>query len=114
MNIAQVRRHVLSLPEVTEEPHHHFSSFRVGGKIFVTVPPDQEVIHVFLSEQQRELALKLEPEYLEKLFWGGKVVGLRVVLAMAQLAMVKRLVSQAWSHKAPKAVLARLAATSAG
>jgi hypothetical protein len=112
MNIAQVRRYALSLPEVTEEPHHHFSSFRVGGKIFVTVPPGEEYIHVFVAEQQRELALKLEPEYMEKLLWGGKVVGLRVALATARLAVVKPLISQAWSNKAPKTVVARLTAAS--
>ena len=107
MNLAQVRRHALSLAEVTEEPHHHFSSFRVGGKIFVTVPPEETHIHVFVTEEQRELALSLESDGLEKLLWGGKVVGLRVDLAKAPAAVVKRLVSQAWAHKAPKAVLAR-------
>ncbi len=96
----------MSLAEVTEEPHHHFSSFRVGGKIFVTVPPGETHIHVFVTEDQRELALVLEPEGLEKLLWGGKVVGLRVDLASAQAAVVKRLVSQAWAYKSPKATRA--------
>jgi hypothetical protein len=105
MNIAQVRRHAMSLAEVTEEPHHHFSSFRVAGKIFVTVPPEETHVHIFVSEEQRELALSLEPECMEKLLWGGKVVGLRVDLASAPAAVVKRLVSQAWGYKAPKAVL---------
>jgi hypothetical protein len=109
MNIAQVRRHALSLAEVTEEPHHHFSSFRVGGKIFVTVPPEETHIHIFVSEDQRELALSLEPECLEKLLWGGKVVGLRVDLAKAPGAVVKRMVSQAWGYKAPKALKVALA-----
>ena len=108
MNIAQVRRHAMSLAEVTEEPHHHFSSFRVAGKIFVTVLPEETYIHIFVSEEQRELALSLEPECMEKLLWGGKVVGLRVDLAKAPAAVVKRLMSQAWAHKAPKAVLTGL------
>jgi hypothetical protein len=102
VNIAQVRRYALSLAEVTEAPHHHFSSFRVGGKIFVTVPPEETYIHVFVTEEQREMALALEPNCLEKLLWGGKVVGLRVNLDQAPLAVVKRLVAQAWLHKAPK------------
>ena len=106
MNIAQVRRHALSLADVTEELHHHFSSFRVVGKIFVTVPPKATHIHVFVSEDQRELALSLEPECLEKLLWGGKVMGLRVDLASAQAAVMKRLESQAWGYKSPKAARA--------
>ncbi|MEY3251945.1 MAG: hypothetical protein RL227_918, partial [Pseudomonadota bacterium] len=46
MKIATVRTFALGLKDVTEEPHHHFSSFRYQGKIFVTVPPDEEHIHV--------------------------------------------------------------------
>ena len=74
MKLAAVRRHALSLPEVTEEPHFHYSSFRVRGKIFVTVPPDEQHVHIFVAEQQREPALGIHPEFLEKLTWGGKVV----------------------------------------
>ncbi|NRF72469.1 MmcQ/YjbR family DNA-binding protein [Aquincola sp. S2] len=106
MKVAQVRRHALSLPEVTEAPHFQYSSFRVRGKIFVTVPPDEEHIHVFVPEQEREIALALEPECLEKLHWGGKVVGLRVLLNQAKPAQVNRLISQAWASKAPKKLVA--------
>jgi hypothetical protein len=104
MKIAQVRRHALSLPAATEEPHFNFSSFRVRGKIFVTVPPDEKHIHVFVGEEQREPALAVYPEFLEKLTWGAKVVGLRVTLASAQPGVVNRLVSSAWEAKAPKSL----------
>ncbi len=105
MKFATVRKYALALPAVTEEPHHHFGSFRVRGKIFVTVPPEQEHIHVFVSEQQRERAVATHPEFVEKLLWGGKVVGVRVTLAPAATAAVKLLIRQAWEHKAPKALL---------
>ena len=101
MNIAQVRQYALALPEVTEEPHHHFSSFRVRGRIFVTVPPDGLAIHVFVNEQQRETALALHPAFTEKLLWGGKVVGLRVTLEKAKPAVVRQWVLFAWQLKAP-------------
>jgi hypothetical protein len=109
MKLAAVRRHALSLPEVTEEPHFHYSSFRVRGKIFVTVPPDEQHIHVFVAEQQREPALAIHPEFLEKLTWGGKVVGLRVALAAAVPSVVKQLISHAWKNKAPKGLQTMLA-----
>ncbi len=105
MKFATVYKFAMALPEVTQEPHHHFGSFRVRGKIFVTVPPEQEHIHVFVSEQQREQALALYPEFAEKLLWGGKVVGLRLTLATASAATVKLLIRQAWESKAPKALL---------
>jgi len=113
MKVSQVRRHALSLPAVTEEPHFNYSSFRVRGKIFVTVPPDEEHLHVFVSEEQREPALAVYPEFLEKLTWGAKVVGLRVTLAGAQSGVVNRLVSAAWESKAPKSLAAE-AQSSAG
>jgi hypothetical protein len=62
VKFATVLKYALSLPEVTEEPHHHFGSFRVRGRIFVTVPPEQEHIHVFVAELQRETALALYGE----------------------------------------------------
>ena len=102
MKIETVRTAALALPETTEEPHHNLGSFRVRGKIFVTVPPEQEHIHVFVNEQDRELALSAYPHFTEKLLWGGKVVGIRVALAMANAAAVKALVRQAYEHKSGK------------
>lgn len=102
MKLETVRKFAMSLPEVSEAPHHEFGSFRVKGKIFVTFPPDQEFIHVFIPEALRDEALALHPEYIENLLWGGKVAGIRVRLAGADAAAVKRLVKAAWHHKAPK------------
>lgn len=92
----------MSLEAVTEEPHHDYSSFRVRGKIFVTIPPDEEFIHVFVGEEDRERALALYPEFTEKLLWGGKVMGLRVRLASAKATAVKALVSRAYETRVQK------------
>lgn len=102
MKIAPVRKHAMSLEAVTEQPHHHFSSFRVRGKIFVTIPPDEDFIHVFVGEQDREQALALYPDFVEKLLWGGKVVGLRVALASAKPNAVIMLVSKAYAARVAK------------
>ena len=106
MKFAVVRAYALGLPEVTEQPHHHFTSFRVRGKIFATAPPDEQLLHLFVKEEQRQPALALHGNFVEKLLWGGKVVGLRVTLAAATPAAVKHLVLQAWESKAPRALLA--------
>jgi hypothetical protein len=102
MMLTTLRTYALTLPEVTEQPHFQFGSWRVRGKIFVTLPPGDTHIHVFVSESVREEALAMYPEFVEKLFWGDKVVGLRVALVSAPAATVKRLVHQAWRGKAPK------------
>jgi hypothetical protein len=66
MKIAQVREFALSLPEVTEEPHFDYSSFRVRKKIFVTVPLEEDRIHVFVTGETLESALEAEPEIVEE------------------------------------------------
>jgi hypothetical protein len=102
VNIDQVRAYALSLEEVTEEPHHKYSSFRVRGKIFVTIPPDEEFIHVFVGEEDRQQALALYPKFTAKMLWGAKVLGLRVALASATPAAVKSLVGKAYETRVQK------------
>ncbi len=96
----------MSLPEVTQAPHHHFGSFRVRGKIFVTVPPGQTHLHVFVPDERRDEYLELHAGFCERLLWGGKVVGLRVTLATAEPGVVRAMVRLAWEAKAPKGLLA--------
>ena len=105
MKADRVRGFALSLPEVVEAPHFDFASFRIGGKIFATIPPDGVHLHVFVGEEQRETALALHPESVEKLFWGRKACGLRITLGKAQPAMVEALLRQAWAQRAPKRLL---------
>ncbi len=108
MKYEAARNFALSLPEVAEAPHHQLGSFRVRGRIFATVPPERDRLHLFLSETDRELALAVHPQFAEKLFWGTKVAGVRIVLARAEPAAVERLIRQAWEHKAPRALVAAL------
>lgn len=69
--------------------------------MFATVPPEGERLHVFVPEEIHQTALALELEFLEKLLWGGRVVGLRMTLAKAEPSVVTGLLTQAWTHKAP-------------
>ena len=108
MTISQVREFALSLPEAAEEPHFEYTSFRVWGKIFATAPPGSEYLHVFVPEEAREAALARDPDFLEALRWGKRTVGLRVLLPGAQAKVVRALLAQAWSCRAPKRLLALL------
>jgi hypothetical protein len=105
MKADRVRRFALSLPEALEAPHFDYASFRVGGKIFATMPPDNAHLHVFVGEEQRETALALHPECIEKLFWGKTACGLRIALDTAKPAVVEALLRQAWAQRAPKRLL---------
>jgi len=99
MNAASVRTFALSLPDVTEEPHFHFASFRINGKIFATMPPSDRLLHVFAPAADRIVAIAQDPEVYEELNWGKSVVGLRVVLAHADQRRVEELLQAAYDSK---------------
>lgn len=101
---ATVRKFALSLPETAEMPHHEMTSFRVRGKIFATATPNEEFLHVFVDDAERVAVVKGEPEACENLYWGKKVMGVRITLARAKAGMVKELLRSAWRFKAPKAL----------
>ena len=101
MTLNQLRTMALWLPGAMEAPHFHMASFRVRGKIFMAVPPGDAHVHVFVGEAHREPVLARYPEWVEKLPWGGKIVGLRIELAKADASVVKTLVRVAWEAKAP-------------
>lgn len=102
VKLSVIRTHALSLEAVTEEPHHTYSSFRVRGKIFATIPPEETHLHVFVGEEDRERALAMYPAFVEKLFWGSKVLGLRIDLTHATPAAVKALVDKAHGTRVRK------------
>ena len=100
------RRFALSLPGVTEEPHFEMSSFRVRGKIFVTVPPEEDRLHVFVDEPEVDACVAEDPAAFEPLRWGQRVRGLRVDLAAAPAGRVRELIEDSWRRKAPKGLVA--------
>lgn len=101
MNADAVREFALSLPDATEEPHFHFTSFRIGGKIFATMPPRNELLHVFCPEEDREAAVAEYPEVCEVLHWGKRVAGVKLELARADDDFVRDLLQAAYDAKAP-------------
>ncbi len=108
MKLDQVRRFALTLPEATEEPHFDFTSFRVKGKIFATVPPDEEHLHVFVDGPVLDVLPAAQPKAYEKLFWGKRLAGLRVTLASAKAVDVEELLRSAWRRRAPKKLASAL------
>jgi hypothetical protein len=111
VNLNDARRIAMSLPEVTEDPHFEYTSFRVKGRIFATAPPDGEHLHIFVADEDREPALLMDPGFIENLLWGGRVRGLRVALRRAKMPVIARLLKKAWLRRAPKALAATLRAS---
>ena len=96
-----VRRLALALPATIEADHHGFPSFRVGGKIFATMP-DAKRLHLMLDARGVEQAVELAPSVCEPMLWGRKLAGVRVALPAADAKLVERLLKLAWDGKAPR------------
>lgn len=99
---AGVRKLALALPEAFEQPHHDLTSFRVRGKIFATMPPEGDRLHVFLGDDEVASYCTEFPTVVEELWWGKKLSGCRVALRHADRALVRELLTESWRRKAPK------------
>lgn len=110
MKVEEVREFALSLPETTEQPHFEMTSFRIRGKIFSTVPPDEEHLHVFVDEDTTRAAVAHDSTGCEELWWGKRLAGVRIDLGAARADLVLDLLEEAWKRKAPKSLAKRLGA----
>ncbi|MDQ2942241.1 MAG: MmcQ/YjbR family DNA-binding protein [Candidatus Dormibacteraeota bacterium] len=104
ITIQEVRWIALALPEAVEQTHWGNPSFRIGGRIFATVPDDEHV-NVMIDPFDAEAAVRAEPECCEELWWGKRLSGVRVTLPRASPTLVNALVQAAWRRKAPKRLL---------
>lgn len=104
VTLAEACRLALSFPEATEEDHHGMPSFRVGSKIFATVP-DDEHLRVMLDSHTTQAAVSEDPAAFEQLWWGKKLCGVRVILAHADRRRLAELLKEAWRRIAPKRLL---------
>jgi hypothetical protein len=102
---SDVRRLALALPESTEAPHHAMTSFRVAQKIFATMPPEGDRVHIFVGPDEVAASCAEYPGVVEELWWGKKLSGCRVNLAGANRTMVRELLTESWRAKAPKKLL---------
>ena len=107
MDQSHVQRLALALPEATQEPHHHRTSYRVRGKIFATAVPDEEFLNVMLGECAREPIMDIYSNCVEPLYWGRKIMGVRVNLLNATPDIVAELLQLAWREKAPRALVSK-------
>ena len=101
VTLAAARRLALSFPEVTKQDHHGMPSFRVQGKIFLTVP-DPRHLHVMLDAFLTHAAVGTHPAACEELWWGKRLSGVRIDLRHADRDMLADLLEEAWQRRAPK------------
>lgn len=96
------RRLALSLPEAVAASHMGHPDFRVSGKIFATLGPDEVWGMVKLTPQQQESFLRAAPNAFKPASgaWGRRGATI-VTLRTAKLSLVKEAMNLAWRNTAP-------------
>jgi hypothetical protein len=97
----EARALALALPEAVEQDHHGRPSFRVGGKIFATMPPDGDSVNVLLDDEDARAAAEESPDWVELLWWGRRLSGVRVDLTRADADVLGALLEDAYRRRAP-------------
>ncbi|TMG68698.1 MAG: MmcQ/YjbR family DNA-binding protein [Chloroflexi bacterium] len=105
ITLGEARDIALALASTQEADHWGNPSFRVGGRIFATVP-DSEHMNVMIDPFDVESAVLEEPDACSELRWGKKVSGVQVDLRRASPELLGDLLEAAWRRRAPRRVLA--------
>ena len=103
MTADEFRALALSLPEAVELSHMNHPDFRVRGKIFATLGPNEEWGVVKLTSDQQASFVKLEPIVFRPVKGGwGQRGATTVVLEAAEELTVRQALILAWRNTAPK------------
>src|SRR3954462_4595996 len=103
MTAAQFRRLALDLPDTTESSHMSHPDFRVRGKIFATLGPQEAWGMVRLTAKQQAEFVKQHPKAFEPLngAWGRRGCT-KVLLKSASKTAVAPALIAAWTNIAPQ------------
>jgi hypothetical protein len=105
MTVDDFRRLALSLPEANESAHMGHPDFRVRGKIFATLWPEDGWGMVKLKPQQQALFRQVEPAVFVPVKGGwGRKGATSVLLASANPTTVRNALITAWRNIAPKSL----------
>jgi hypothetical protein len=109
MTVHEFRSLALSLPEAAEDSHMGHPDFRVRGKIFATLGPDEDWGMVKLTADQQGSFVRIEPEVFQpfKGEWGRRGCT-KICLAAAQELTVRQALIAAWRNTAPKRLAQQL------
>jgi hypothetical protein len=106
MTGAQFRKIALSFPEAVEASHMGHPDFRVGGRIFATLGPDESFGVVMLQPEDQAFFMQISGDVFSPAAgaWGqqGSTV---ITLRHAKPALVRDAVEAAWRRRAPKRLL---------
>jgi len=103
MTADQFRHLALGLPEAAEGAHMGHPDFRVRGKIFATLWPDDGWGMVKLAPREQRAFCSADPRVFRPVDGGwGRRGATRVALRHARIGTLRRALLAAWRTVAPK------------
>jgi hypothetical protein len=104
VSFEQARQLALALPEAVEQDHHGRPSFRVAGKIFATLW-DEDHMNAMVDADGILTAVQRDPTTCQEVWWGKRLVAVRVDLRRVEAETLADLLEDAWERRAPKRLL---------
>ncbi len=98
----EFREVALGFPEAEERSHMNHPDFRVGGKIFATLGPDETWGMAKLTPMQQQELLRISPAFKPAAGKWGDGGATIITLADADRADVYLALSSAWNNIAGK------------
>lgn len=103
IDLAEVRRLALALPEVEEYEHGGRPAFRVRGTRFATML-DDDGINLMLDEEGIRAAVATWPDACRERHFGARLTSVRAAYGRLPEDAFAGLLEEAWGRKAPKAL----------
>ncbi|MEU5682985.1 hypothetical protein DEJ48_04705 [Streptomyces venezuelae] len=100
-----VRRIALALPETVEKVAWSMPTFRVAGKMFVTVPDDETSFAVRCPKVERDELVLAEPDKFWVAAHEAGSAWVRVRLAALDTDELKDILADSWRQAAPPRLL---------
>ena len=106
MTADEFREIALSFPETEERSHMNHPDFRVGGKIFATLGPDEDWGMAKLTPDQQQVYLRNDQTSFKPAAgaWGTGGATM-ITLEHADEAAVRQALNDAWRNTAPKKLI---------
>ncbi len=103
MTAKEFRKLALGLPEAVEASHMGHPDFRVGGKIFATLGPNEDWGMVKLPPEEQARLMQLEPDVFKPASGAWGRAGSTIIqLAGADKTTIGEALTVAWRNTAPK------------
>lgn len=106
MTANKFRKLALCLPETSESEHMNHPDFRVGGKIFATLGPDEDWGMVKLTADEQATLIRTEPTVYQPASGAWGRGGCTIIkLKVAKEITVRHALIAAWRNTAPQRVV---------